>query len=126
MSKTKTYWQTPMGEFPSANQACRALHCDRTTLYNRVEKGQEGYARIERAIEPRAKPPRKITGVQWPVSWFQYRVQDNDTREAIYLAWCHSQRRDPDEESTANAFFDEMDQVPETEDTDEQAQPVDV
>jgi hypothetical protein len=38
---------------------------------------------------------------------------DWDTRESIWLTWCAEHELNPELESTVDAFFDEMDSVPE-------------
>jgi hypothetical protein len=43
--------------------------------------------------------------------WQQYRMWEFERRDQVWLAWCEDKALDPELESTAEAFFDEMDQV---------------
>ena len=106
---------TPLGEFGSYKEAAAALHCDRNTVKDRIARSVEGYSCREWRVQEVQNLPL-IRGVRWPIPWSQYRWQSDDDREAIYQAWCRSRGQDPDLESTALAFFDEMDLVPPTED----------
>lgn len=110
--------RTPQGEFASLAQAIRALHCDRTTLLRRLETHPDQYQRVQVITPPRPKPRYERTerGARWPISWSQYRVQDHDVKEEIYHAWCLRMSCDPDQEATAEQFFDEMDQYQSPED----------
>jgi len=101
---------TPLGHFATMKQAAAAHHCDRATLVRRCEQEPDQYRRVK--PPPRSRVPRSewaVPGVRWPISWNQYRLQDHDTREAIWQQWCDQHGLSPDLESTATAFFDEMD-----------------
>jgi hypothetical protein len=107
---TRYIISTPLGQFATMKQAAAAHHCDRATLIRRIQQDPDQYRRVER---PRIAAAKKnewaVRGVRWPISWAQYRLQDHDTREAIWNMWIRHHELDPDLESTATAFFDEMD-----------------
>lgn len=104
---------TPRGVFSTVKAAAEAMNCDRTTINDRISRGVEGYAKVERKAKPKIlkQDIAVIHGVRWPISWYQYRMQDYDTKEQIYQAWCASRALDPAQASTADAFFDEMDLI---------------
>ena len=115
MPRAKYYYKTPLGDFPSAIAAARALKCDRSTIMNRCETEPELYKKIR--VEP--KPPANETWrMNWPLTWREYRVLDNDVREGIFTNWCQHCGLDPDQESTVDQFFDEMDRVSEFDPTE--------
>jgi hypothetical protein len=86
---------------------------------NRCETRPDEYQKIsEGRVQPTkkklpAEPALHATKKSWPLSWYQYRILDFDTRETIWLTWCAEHELNPELESTVDAFFDAMDQVPE-------------
>jgi hypothetical protein len=114
---TRTTVRTPLGDFPSLNSAAQAHRCDRATLAQRIKNQPDQYQKIQTSVKP---PQSWVTrGVRWPIPWHQYRFQEESVKDAIYQAWCQKAKLDPDLESTANAFFDDMDQAQDTStDTD--------
>lgn len=106
----KKYVRTPLGEFASVAQASCAHKCDRATMMNRIKTRPEEYHQFEVEVEAKKKEIKAyaVRGVRWPISWVQYRLQDEDTKDAIYQAWCRRCGQDPDQEATAEAFFDDM------------------
>ena len=125
MPKLLYYIKTPLGEFASSGQAARAHKCDRTTIMKRVETHPEEYQKIPKPPAPK-KPKEYIAPAlrTWPLTWPQYKYLPYETKEEIYSAWCQLKGFDPDAEATANAFFDDMDLVEESE--DDQAAAIDV
>ena len=119
--------RTPLGEFPSMNQAIKALRCDRNTLLRRFQQEPDLYACTTQQVP--ARPRRWVTtvrGPRWPISWQQYRVQDEAVKQAIWEKWCQDHNQDPETEAAAEAFFDEMDQYQSLEDAAEATQDQDL
>jgi hypothetical protein len=118
MPKLYTY-RTPLGHFSGAAAAARAHGVDKSTIMNRCETQPAQYQKIaEGKVQPTkkklpAEPTLHATKRTWPLSWYQYRLLDFDTRESIWLTWCAEHQLNPELESTVDAFFDEMDSVPE-------------
>jgi hypothetical protein len=114
--------QTPRGEFASARKAAVAYNCDPGTIVRLCETDPDNYQRI--AKQPRAQraPAKKIQWVTkkmtWPLTWAEYRYNSYEIKEEIYQIWCAQRSLDPELESTANAFFDAMDNT-EPEEQDE-------
>ena len=111
---------TPKGEFGSARKAAVAHECDHNTIVNRCVTDPLNYRRIARQPQPPKPPPvkrvwgtRKIT---WPLNWSEYRFLTHEEKEEIYHTWCAEQTLDPDQEHSANAFFDAMDATAEVAD----------
>lgn len=111
--KVKTTVFTPLGEFPSMARAARAHGVDRSTIQRRIETLPDQYRAVVRAIEPRTT--FTAGAVRWPCTWNQYRLQPESVKEQIYFAWCARMRQDPDSDTAADAFFDDMDQQVEGE-----------
>ena len=119
---TKNLVRTPLGEFPTVAQAAAAHKCDRHTIMARAKSRPTEYqvTKIQVPAKPKVTYERAVKGVRWPISWSQYRIQELDVKEEIYSIWCVERRLDPDTESTAEQFFDEMELYvgdSETEDT---------
>jgi len=118
MPKLYTY-KTPLGHFTGAAAAARAHGVDKSTIVNRCETRPNEYQKIsEGKVQPTkkklpAEPTLHATKRTWPLSWYQYRLLDFDTRESIWLTWCAEHKLNPELDSTVDAFFDEMDQVQE-------------
>lgn len=117
----KRYVKTPLGEFATVQQAAAAHRCEKKTISNRIKTRPDEYQYVQRDAPARAKVTyeRVVRGVRWPISWSQYRIQELEVKEAIYHKWCRSYDLDPDQESTAEQFFDEMDQYTGEPDADE-------
>lgn len=119
----KNFVRTPLGEFSSIAQAAAAHKCDRHTIIKRTQSRPEEYqrVRVEVPAKPKVTYERAVKGVRWPISWSQYRIQELDVKEEIYRIWCIEHNLDPNAESTAEQFFDEMELYvgdSETEDTE--------
>lgn len=107
---------TPLGEFGSARLAARAHNCDPCTILNRCETDASNYKRTKKQpgddvvnTRPRARKTTYITKkITWPLSWAEYRLNTWEVKEEIYQTWCAERSRDPDQETTAEAFFDAM------------------
>ena len=103
---------TPKGEFGSARRAALAHNCDPGTIVKRCETDAENYKRIAKqpgAVQPRVKKTAWVTRkITWPLSWSEYRLNTYEVKEEIYQTWCSENSRDPDQEVTAEAFFDAM------------------
>ena len=111
---TKVIVRTPKGEFPSVQAAAAAHGVDRSTISKRCTSDPENYSRTEYHVpstKSKAKETWVVRGVRWPISWAQYRQQDFETKEEIWLDWCKQQGLDPDLESTVDAFFEAMDNI---------------
>lgn len=106
----KRYVRTPLGDFATVAQAAAAHQCEKKTISNRITSRPEEYQYVTVFVEPKPKPTydRTVKGVRWPIGWNQYRFQDFEVKEQIYDLWCTSHGLDPEQESTALAFFDEM------------------
>ncbi len=117
---------TPKGEFGSARKAAVAYECDPGTILNRCETDPLNYKRIAKQPgdagvrpQPRAKKTQWVTKkITWPLTWAEYRYNTHEIKEEIYQIWCAEQGVDPDQESSANDFFDAMDNS-EPEEADE-------
>ncbi len=122
----KKYVKTPLGEFATIAQAACAHKCDRATIMKRVATRPDEYQRfeVEVAAKKRERIEYAVKGARWPITWYQYKFQDDDIKEAIYQGWCTSQDLDPDTEHAANAFFDEIDAYVATEDTEDETEDV--
>lgn len=109
----KTTVVTPLGTFKSVVQAAAAHKCDRATLMNRFKTNPEEYqrttTRVQRVASPTLSPI--VKGARWPITWTQYRFQADSVKEEIYNSWCAANSINPESESAADAFFDDMDQV---------------
>ena len=113
MPRKRYLYRTPLGSFASSAQAAAAHHCDKGTIMTRCERDPDNYQKVEVPLVREMPQVPQVRRTAWPLSWNNYRGLDYDTREQIYLAWCHTHQQDPDSESAANAFFDEMDQFEE-------------
>ena len=108
-----------MGHFTGAAAAARAHGVDKSTIVNRCETRPDEYQKIaDGRVQPAKKkqaqePALHATKRSWPLSWYQYKILDWDTRETIWLTWCAEHELDPELESTVDAFFDAMDTVQE-------------
>ena len=113
---------TPKGEFGSARRAALAHNCDPGTIVKRCETDALNYKRIAKqpgAMQPRVKKTAWVTRkITWPLSWSEYRYNTYEVKEEIYQTWCSENSRDPDQEATAEAFFDAMNTTEQAE-TDE-------
>ena len=85
--------QTPLGQFASIIKAATAHRVDRHTMSKRLKTDPENYFRVEAVYT-------KL------VSWSQYKLLSFDAKETIYAEWCRVNKLDPDQEETAEAFFD--------------------
>lgn len=110
---TRTSIRTPLGEFATLAQAASAHKCDRHTITARILAQPQHYQKITRTYE--SKQTFVVRGVRWPIAWHQYRLQDEDVKDAIYQAWCKANSLDPEGDGTADRFFDDMDQQPQVE-----------
>lgn len=99
--------RTPLGTFPSAAQAARAHHCDRSTILNRINTDPENYAVVQRG--QRTPVIRQAINP----SWTQYRMMSHDERDQWYLSWCSDAGLDPDLDTSGDAFFDSFEADPE-------------
>jgi hypothetical protein len=110
---------TPRGEFGSARKAAVAHDCDPGTIVKRCETDPLNYKRIAKqpgAVRAPAKKTVWVTKkITWPLTWGEYRYNTHDIKEEIYQIWCNENSRDPDLESTAEAFFDAMDSTEQAE-----------
>ncbi len=121
MPKLLYYIKTPLGEFKSSGAAAAAHKCDRSTILNRVETMPTQYQKIPKPPAPKKAKEYIAPALRtWPLTWSQYKYLPYETKEEIYNSWCASKCLDPDAEATADAFFDDMDLVQETEDGEEQ------
>jgi hypothetical protein len=108
-----------MGHFASAAAAATAHGVDKSTIMNRCQTQPDIYQKVaDGRVEPvkkkaAAEPQLHVTRRTWPLTWYQYKILDWDTREMIWQAWCVAQQLDPEQESTVDAFFEAMDQVQE-------------
>jgi hypothetical protein len=88
---------------------------------NRCETDPSNYKKVPKAPAPKKVkqyiPPALRT---WPLTWSEYKHLPHEIKEEIYSAWCQLKDLDPDSESTANTFFDEMDLVQDTQDDEQQ------
>lgn len=89
---------TPLGQFATIQAAARAHSCDRHTITRRLKDDPKNYRRTQVTV----------TTVS---TWAEYRWLPEDVKQAQYDSWCAAQGLDPDQESTATAFFDAMDSV---------------
>lgn len=124
MPKLLYYIKTPLGEFKSSGQAAAAHKVDRSTIMNRCETNPTEYQKIPKP--PAVKKVKEYTPVKattWPLTWAQYKWLDFDTKEEIWQAYCQRNNLNPDTEDSVEQFFNEMDQVPESND---ETSPVDV
>ena len=114
--------QTPKGEFASARKAAVAHNCDPGTIVKRCETDALNYKRIAKQPGVVRAPAKKTVWVTkkitWPLTWAEYRYNTYEIKEEIYQIWCNENSRDPDQEITAEAFFDAMDSTEQAE-TDE-------
>ena len=117
-----------MGHFVGAAAAAAAHGVDKSTIMNRCETRPQEYQKITTSQEivkpkklpgdthtrkPAQEPALHATRRTWPLTWYQYRMLDFDTRDSIWLDWCVTQQLDPELESTVDQFFDAMDLVQE-------------
>ena len=108
MPRAKYYYKTPLGDFPSAIAAAKALKCDRATVQSRCVNDPENYKKIK--VEPSPQTAAKWR-TKWPLTWREYIALDNEQREQIFTMWALDRRLDPNAESTVDQFFDEMDHI---------------
>ena len=99
---------TPIGDFGTIKAASDALGIHRHTLLKRLEQDPDNYTRVEYTPIKTTLPP-----------WQQYSLWDFEHKDSVWLDWCQDKGLDPDLEATAQAFFDEMDQVILNEDTEQ-------
>ena len=107
---------TPLGEFGSARRAAVAHNCDPGTIINRCETDPLNYKRTAKQpgdavvkSRPRVKKTTWITRkITWPLTWAEYRLNSHEVKEEIYQLWCSENSQDPNQELTAEAFFDAM------------------
>ena len=92
--------RTPIGDFGTITAASAALGIYRQTLLKRMEQDPDNYSRVEYTPIKTTLPP-----------WQQYRIWDFERKDQVWLEWCKMKGLDPDLDATAEAFFDEMDQV---------------
>ena len=112
--------RTALGLFDSVNLAAAAHGVSRSTIMLWTRQDPENFQRIVRPEPQPARPApaamkRKIqarTGHAWPMPWSEYRWLGYDDQEEIYQIWCAQHDLEPESESTANAFYDEMDAAP--------------
>ena len=113
---------TPRGEFASARKASVAYNCDPSTITKRCETDPLNFKRIAKQPGAVRAPAKKIQWVTkkmtWPLTWAEYRYNTWEVKEEIYQIWCGERSLDPDQEATADAFFDAMDHT-EPEEQDE-------
>ena len=92
--------RTPIGDFGTIKAAAVALGVGRDTVVKRLITDVTNYQRVEYTPIRTTLPP-----------WQLYRTWPADHRESVWLAWCKTKDLDPELDATAEAFFDEMDQV---------------
>jgi hypothetical protein len=92
--------RTPIGDFGTIKAAAEALGVGRDTVVKRLITDITNYQRVEYTPIKTTLPP-----------WQQYRMWEFERKDQVWLAWCKDKGLDPELESTAEAFFDEMDQV---------------
>jgi hypothetical protein len=116
--------RTPLGTYATAGQAAQAHLCSVATIQKRIRTDPVNYVRLAVEKKPRRpklyEAPERVTNTTWPISWARYKLQVFETREEIFLNWCHKNQRDPESETTVNCFFEEMDTVFDEEQDEEQ------
>lgn len=108
----KYSYLTPKGEFVSLAQAAAAMACNRSTIVNRCVTDPENYSRHEfqpPPPRPKIKTWTMTAKTTWPLTWTQYKGLAFEAKEEIWLAWCGRYDLDPEQESTVDRFFEEMD-----------------
>ena len=111
---------TPRGEFLNARAAAQAHECSAQDILHSLESDPDNYQKKLRPIvsRPSRTHTRPARGT-WPLSWSEYRMLELDHKEQIYLDWVTARGLDPEQETTAVEFFDQMDAINEAQDTEQ-------
>lgn len=83
---------TPDGQFDTVKAAAEYYGVDRSTIGNRIRRGDPGWSLVG---EPRR--PRHATINTSQLVWSQYRFMPDSVRSELFAAWCLQQGHEPDE-----------------------------